>query len=333
MDKKVKVDAAYKEFRRTRKPMEWEKARGPEYWEYRKKWEEYPKKMQVSDFPIHLDIETTNACNLACPMCPRTIMISRGTFRKIGQMDFNFYKSLIDQAAAEGVCSVKLQYLGEPLLHPDISRQIRYAKKKGIIEVMINTNAVLLSEKMSREILEAGIDSIFFSVDTLDEEKYRKIRVGSDLESVLKNIKTFMRIKEKLGCRHVQTRVSKVVMPEDTPRELEKFKNFWFNEVKVDLVGFDELVDFTSSTEQINSGFVCAQPFQRMVILWDGRVLPCCGDVYAEYVLGDARDKTLKDIWHGSKFQKLRDKHLAGKYYEVNICKKCYLPRAQWERG
>jgi radical SAM protein with 4Fe4S-binding SPASM domain len=195
---------------------------------------------------------------------------------------------------------------------------------------MINTNAVKLTDNISREILKAGIDSVFFSVDYLDEEKYREIRVGADLKQVLENIKRFMKIKEEFGYKHVQTRVSKVVMPEDSPEELENFKNFWFNEMKVDLVGFDELVDFVDTRERINRGFVCAQPFQRMVILWGGEVLPCCGDVYAEYIVGDAKKEKLKDIWRGAKFQNLRESHIAGKYNEINICKKCYLPLAEW---
>lgn len=332
MAKLVKIDAAYKEFRRTKEPMEWEKARGLEYWEYRRKWDECPRNMQAGDFPIHLDIETTNACNLACPMCSRTILISKGAFRKIGFMNFDFYKNLIDQAADNGACSVKLQYLGEPLLHPDLPKQIKYAKDKGIIEVMINTNAALLTEEISRAILKAGLDSIFFSVDYLGREKYNKIRIGADLDQVIKNIKKFMEIKKELNCKHVQTRISKVVMPGDSPKELEKFKEFWFK-VGVDLVGFDEFVDFTSTpSEEHNPNFVCAQPFQRMVILWDGKVLPCCGDVEAEYIVGDATKEKLKDIWRSEKYKKLREMHIAGRYYEMDICRKCYLPLAKWGR-
>jgi len=248
-------------------------------------------------------------------------------------MNFDFYKSLIDQASKGGVCSVKLQYLGEPLLHLDLAKQIRYAKSKRIIEVMINTNAVALTEEISREILKAGVDSMFFSVDYLNKEKYSKIRVGADLDRVIKNIKKFVEIKNELNCKHVQTRVSKVVFPGESPEELEKFKSFWFDKIGIDLIGFDEFIDFTSPAgEKYNPNFVCAQPFQRMVILWDGRVLPCCGDVEAEYIVGDATKEKLDYIWQGEKYKKLRERHIAGRYYEMDICRKCYLPLAKWGR-
>ena len=327
MGNKKDIDpyATYGEVRKQPEKMGWEKARGPEYWEYRRKWEEYPKRMHVSDFPIHLDIETTNACNLKCPMCPRTVQ----ALGKVGYMDFGFYKRLIDQGAANGLCSVKLEYLGEPLLHPDIAKQIKYAKDKGIIEVMFNTNATLLTEEMSRKILGAGLDSIFFSVDSPRREKYNKIRVGADFDRVVDNIKKFVEIKNEGGYKHVQTRVSMVVMG-NPKEELEEYKKFGFKALGVDLVGYGEFIDYSTEEdkypEYYNPNFVCAQPFQRMFIMWDGVVTPCCVDNKRRYSLGNAKKEKLKDIWHNEKYRKLRDAHIAGKYYEVDICRKCYVP-------
>jgi len=328
MAKEIDPYATYGEVRRIPGKMEWEKARGPEYWEYRRKWEEYPKKMYAGDFPIHLDIETTNACNLRCPMCPRTIQQLEKA-GKVGYMEFEFYKSLIDQGAENGLCSVKLNYLGEPLIHPDVVKQVRYAKEKGVIEVMFNTNAAPLTEKMSRELLEAGLDSIFFSVDSPYPEKYNQIRVGADFHQVVKNIKKFVELKNELGYKHVQTRVSMVVM--GNPREeLEEYKKFGFDVLGVDLVGYGELIDYATEGEgyprYYSSNFVCAQLFQRMFIMWDGIVTLCCVDTKRESVMGDARKEKLKDIWHNRKYEKIRNAHVAGEYYEIPICRKCYVP-------
>lgn len=316
------------ELRRQPGKMEWEKARGPEYWKYRKKWEEYPKKMYAGDFPIHLDIETTNACNLRCPMCPRTVLELEKTGR-VGYMDFEFYKSLIDQGTENGLCSVKLNYLGEPLIHPDVVKQVEYAKKKGIIEVMFNTNAVRLTEDMSCKLLEAGLDSIFFSIDSPYPEKYNKIRVGADFHQVVKNIKKFVELRDKLGYKHVVTRASMVVMG-NPKEELEDYRKFAFDELGVDFVMYGELVVYTAKKEGYpkfyNPDFVCAQPFQRMFIIWDGVVTPCCADTDREMVMGDARKEKLKDIWYNEKYKKLRDAHIAGRYYEIPLCRRCYVP-------
>jgi len=59
----------------------------PRYIDYRQRWEELPLKKEVSEFPLHLDIEVTDACNLKCPMCYRSIAVGKGGF-----MDVNLYK-------------------------------------------------------------------------------------------------------------------------------------------------------------------------------------------------------------------------------------------------
>lgn len=328
MKKDIDPYATYGEIRRTSDKMEWEQARGPEYWEYRRKWEEYPKKMYASDFPIHLDIETTNACNLRCPMCPRTIM-ALDKSGKVGFMNFELYKSIIDQGVENGLCSVKLNYLGEPLIHPDIVKQVKYAKEKGVIEIMFNTNAVALTEEMSHKLLEAGLDSIFFSIDYTSPDKYNQTRVGADFYKVVRNIKKFIELKNNLGYKHVQTRISMVVM-DHTREELEEYKRFGFEELGVDSVGYGELIDYAGEwvgyPEHYNPNFVCAQLFHRMFIMWDGVVTPCCADTKRESIMGNARKEKLKDIWHNKKYENMRNAHIQGRYYEIPICRKCYVP-------
>ena len=142
----IKTNATYGETRKNGdRPLEWELNRGPEYWEYRRKWEEYPKKQITPEGPLHLDIETLNLCNLACGFCPRTVEVNKGTY-STGIMKFDFYSNLIDQGADFNACSVKFNFMGEPLMHPDVIKQVAYAKQKGFIEVMFNTNAVLPME-------------------------------------------------------------------------------------------------------------------------------------------------------------------------------------------
>ena len=122
----------------------WRTFRSPAYVEYRRLWDEAARNKIELDFPIHLDIETTNICNLKCPMCPRTTMVEQNTFSPLGKMTREQYGSIIDQATEHKVLSIKLNYLGEPFSHQDLVWQIEYAKKKGVLDVMMNTNGSLL---------------------------------------------------------------------------------------------------------------------------------------------------------------------------------------------
>jgi MoaA/NifB/PqqE/SkfB family radical SAM enzyme len=326
VERDVKPNATYGEIRRNPgELMEWERHRSPAYWEYRRQWTDYPKRGVVPDFPLCLDIETTNVCNLDCVMCPRTVYIARGTYGAIGMMDFDFYCRLIDEGARYGLPSVKLQYLGEPLAHPDVVKQVKYAKDAGVLDVMFNTNATLLTEEKGHALLEAGLDAIFFSVDSIYAEKFNRIRVGADYDKVVGNILRFIEIKNKGAHGKVHTRVSMTVMENDVD-ELVRFKDFWLQ--YVDVVGFGVYHDVNEDgiESPYNPQFTCAQPFQRMFIMWDGVATPCCVDDHRGYRTGDASNGTLYDIWHGKAYQRMRDAQLTGRYKEIGICRKCYVP-------
>ena len=129
-------------------------------------------------FPLHLDISTTNVCNLLCTFCPRTVRVEDGTWRKSQHMDIKLFKKIIDEATALGTYSINMNLLNEPLLHPKCMEMIRYAKEKGIVDVHFHTHGGLLSDSKIDEILESGLDRIFISIDSPYEEKYNKIRVN-----------------------------------------------------------------------------------------------------------------------------------------------------------
>ncbi len=328
--KAVNPNATYQEIRLKKSP-EWEKGKSAAYWDYRRKWEEYPKKQILGDFPIHLDIETTNACNLKCPMCPRTTLLRQNRFFKIQFMDFDFYRYLIDQGADHGLSSIKLNYLGEPLLHPDVAKQVKYAKDRGILDVMMNTNATLLTEDLSRALLEAGLDKMFFSFDSHEKEEYEAIRVGASFEKTVENIKNFVKIKNQNGHAGTEARVSMVLHR----NEEEKFKalhRMW--EGVVDTIGFGYYVERKPEMiieQEHVEGFICAQPWQRLFIMADGVVTACCVDEKRAYALGDARKAYLADIWKGERANHLREAHRSGRYFEIAMCRKRYVPVAESE--
>lgn len=301
----------------------WKEHRSAAYFDYRRKWYENPEKMILEDFPIHLDIEVTSFCNLACPMCPRTIQLKEGTFPSVKHMDLNLYKKLIKEGAENGLASIKLNYLGEPLMHPNILEIVKFSKQQGIVEVMFNTNGVLLTEKMSKALLDAGIDSLFISFDSAYKEKYESIRIGAKYEHVLENVKRFCDIKNNdPRYAHVQVRVSKVVFPEETEEDLKAFVELW--EEKADSVGFASLQEELQDADiPYDPSFRCDQPWQRFFVRQDGVSFVCCADKRSQYNLGNANQVSIKEMWHGEKLTKLRKAHSRGRYNEIEMCKNC----------
>lgn len=305
----------------------WEESRGKDYFLYRKAWAEYPQKRYVSDFPLHLDIETTDLCNLKCPMCPRTIMDEQDNPSKNKYISKEDYINIIDQAVEHGVKSIKLQYLGEPLLHEDVLFQVEYAKKKGIIDVMFNTNATLLTKEMSRGLLEAGLDKLFISFDAVNPRLYEQQRVGTTIGKVIDNIYTFINLRNEISPKTF-IRLSMVMYDDPVwKQQFEAMKIMW--DGLVDALGygiFNERDKFKRIEFEPVDGFVCEQLFQRMMLKCNGNVSVCCTDEYDAFNMGNWREEKLYDIWHSKKYQKLREDHINNKYYQYDVCKKCFLP-------
>jgi radical SAM protein with 4Fe4S-binding SPASM domain len=307
----------------------WQQLRSPAYFEYRQKWHEYPEKQYLSPFPLHLDLDITNACNLRCKMCARTIMIEKGNTPDIGFMDFDFVKHLIDEGASQGLASIKFSFQGEPLLHPKIVEIVTYAKKAGIIDTMFNTNGMLLTTEMSEALLDAGLDNIFFSIDSAYKENYEAIRVGANYDKVIENILNFIRLRKVKEKHAVQIGVNMVVM-EENKDEVDDFIKQWSNIVDTVNWGLDHHFVLKEKPEIINDiktepdNFCCSQLWQRLIVNWDGECLPCCLDVERDLLVGNTHNNSLQQIWLHSKLYKLlREKHKSGNYQDIKRCKHC----------
>jgi sulfatase maturation enzyme AslB (radical SAM superfamily) len=72
--------------------------------EYRKKWREWPENFITGDFPLHLDVEPTNTCNLRCPFCATT----HNKYHR-GFMKESVWKKIIDESGKNELDEIHLQ--------------------------------------------------------------------------------------------------------------------------------------------------------------------------------------------------------------------------------
>ena len=302
---------------------EWRRHRSQAYFDYRSHWIDYPSRHHVSDYPLDLDIEVTSHCNLDCPMCWRTDRLRKDLFGPVEHMDLGLYRKIVDEAGEGGVAAIKLCLLGEPLMHPNIVEIVRHAKKRGIVDVMFNTNGVLLTERMANDLLEAGIDSIFISFDSEERDTYEKIRVGASFEEVVNNVANLYHLRNSaVKYSHVQIRVSKVVFPHEGQAEVARFIRFWQD--KADAVGFNTFMKPSESGSEVaEPGACCDMIWQRMSVMTNGDTLPCCSVNLPLYVLGNLREQSIHELWHGEKMTRLRESHLSGHYGEIPMCATC----------
>lgn len=302
---------------------------GPKFLEYRKKFEQAAQFQVEPDFPVHIDIETVFGCNIKCVMCTHSREEARSRRKRF--MGFELFKKVIDEGQKYGLPSIGLDQEGEPLLVKNLVDYIVYAREHGVLDVMINTNAMLLDKDRTEELLHCGLTRIHFSLDAITEESYARIRKGSDFKKVMENILYFCKRKKELNLELPITRVSFVKMKHNE-LEFEEFERFWSEHV--DAIAIQEfnnpfpddhdLDELYAEKKIVNKNFKCTQPWFRMVVLTDGVVLPCCLlGISLKMAIGNINNSTIYELWNSSVAKSLRKIHKEGRYSSHKVCNIC----------
>lgn len=273
--------------------------------------------------PVRLWIELTSLCNYRCIICPNKDMDKEDH----GYMDFALYKKIISEAA-DFAFEVNLAHRGESLLFPQIGEAILYAKSKGLF-TRLHTNGSLLSEEMSRKILDSGLDRLSFSFDGFDKDTYERTRVGGHFESTLQNIIRFLEIKKDNKSKTPNTSIEVINFTSGTDQPTKKEFKAKFINLPLDSFVVKDLHNWAGETAKEHTSqhySVCTFPWNALVIFWDGHVLPCSQDFFGSYVLGNVKESPLKDIWNNTRMKQLRKKLSKKDIADLKACSQCDRP-------
>lgn len=289
---------------------------------FRYKFNSYPAQHIVSDFPNYLLIEPVSACNLRCVMCFQIDESFSANKEFMGKMDFELFKKIIDDAYYGGTKAITLASRGEPTLHPELDKMLEYCSGK-FYELKLNTNGTRLSDKLSHQILKSGVTDLVFSIDSYEKQEYESIRVKGVFEQVLNNVIKFKEIKEQYYPNSkCTTRVSGVKVNKN--QDQKTFKEFWEKYVDhVVLVEIENRWDTYHNPTSVAGHGPCPYLWERMYIWYDGICNPCDSDYKSELAVGSVKEKSIKEIWHGFKYTKLRQDHLGGKRNCCFPCDRC----------
>lgn len=292
---------------------------------YREGWRNIPahaiekklhsKKLESKNInPLCIDLEVASVCDLACPHCFRQYI---ATPDKIMSLDLAY--KLIDQLAEQNVPSVKFNWRGEPLMNRNLPKIIDYAKKNGVLETIINTNATLLKGDYAKELISSGLDLLIYSFDGGSKQTYDKLRVGrfkqNKFEDIVKNIENFNNLKVKMDSLFPRTKIQMVLTKETYDEQDEYFSLFKnivddvsvkqyterggdIKESEISNKKLDEnkiyMKNFDGDLFVSEGRLPCEQPFQRMLITYDGRVSMCCYDWGSMHPIGYTDDLAIK---------------------------------------
>jgi MoaA/NifB/PqqE/SkfB family radical SAM enzyme len=207
------------------------------------------------------------------------------------------------------------------LLYPRLAELIAYAKKKGILETIINTNATCLTADIATGLIDSGLDMIIYSFDGGSKESYELMRPGrfkeNNFDEVYLNIRRFSEIRKAKGALFPRTKIQ-MILTDKTFSEIDSFYalfNDYVDDVSVKqyterggkLSELDEdtqthlqtvlagrnLDQDTPVFRDINGKLhvavgrlPCEQPYQRLLVTYDGRAGMCCYDWGAQHPVG-----------------------------------------------
>lgn len=280
----------------------------------------------AGDFPKVVLIDTISYCNLKCSMC-----VHKEMKRQKGIMSWNLFTKIINEIAkVDKNVRVWMVFFGEALLlkrkKPTIFDMIAYAKREGLTDVVLNSNANLLDESAAKGLIHSGLDAIYIGIDAFKPDTYAKIRVGGNYEKVVQNTIQLMKLKKLLNSKKPEVFVQFVEM-DINQNEKEDFIQFWNQQgaavkirPKVSWAGFIDAPNLVLDREE---RWPCYWAVRTMSITDTGKVVTCAVDLDARFIAGDINNQSLKEVWNG-RLRELRQCHLFKQFHALpENCREC----------
>jgi MoaA/NifB/PqqE/SkfB family radical SAM enzyme len=152
-------------------------------------------------------VEPTTACNLQCRTCMRNVWDE-----PIGHMAWRTFSRILESLRAlKHRPTVFFGGLGEPLMHPDFVRMVGEVKRLDL-PVEAITNGMLLDEARTEALVDAGLDTLWVSIDGASPECYVDVRRDGEWPRVMENLERLRDIKIRRRSETPEIGVSFVAM-------------------------------------------------------------------------------------------------------------------------
>lgn len=263
----------------------------------------------VDQLPSRIWIEPTPSCNFKCGHCPSGMDVKFPT----GLMKMELFKKIIDELEGS-VYDVNLFHRGESLIHPQLPQMVAYCAGKGL-HTRLHTNAGLLTGERSRDLIDAGLSYISFSVDGYTKQVYDRVRLGGDFDETVDNIREFLRIKRESGNGLPFTVLQVMEIGEEQEGILERRTSLTdrFRDTALDRFVIRTPHNWAGDFEEFGHGVgngtrftPCTFLWYSMTIFFDGTVAPCPQDFYGKIHIGNVAEDSVADVWNNEAMRTMR---------------------------
>ena len=281
-------------------------------------------------------MEVFGGCNYTCQMCPQSNPGRGKNFTR--KMPLDEFEKILDKIVPKyGSPVINLEGSGEPTMAKDLDKYIVAVKKRGL-KCYMYCNGARLNGKFMKNVIDAGIDFIRFSVIGYNKEKYKKFMDVDNFELILSNIREIKKYIEqaKSQCRIATYHL--ITNNEELDFEVEEYKKNIIN--NLDTIGYIwKMHNWSGNYDNLNPRIkterrTCGRPFAPELTVRaggdqgrTGAVVPCCQTLgppnEAKSILGHLDKDTFEEVYFGKKYQDLRLAHENKNFDSIEYCKNC----------
>ena len=291
--------------------------------------------------PKSVKIELTGRCNYRCGFCSLTKRDKQPLAKD--DMCLDFFKDITRQMYDAGVREIGLFYIGESFMVPELLTDCcRYLKRElKMPYVFLTTNGSLAGERSIHAIMDAGLDSLKFSITSSDFKEFEEV-VGVKAKlykAALRNLKRAYEIRNR--CKYKTKIYVSSIRYDDKQREKmeglikEHVEPFVDEHYELPLYTFgsgaierEEELGFkpTAGNQGRIGGLVdplpCWAAFTEGHVRHNGHVSLCGFDADGRFEIGSLHEDKWMDIWTNEAFAKIRAAHLK-KDVKGTVCETC----------
>lgn len=283
------------------------------------------KFLSRTTFPRRILFEMTSNCNFLCRMCPQ-----QSLKRPRMDMDGALYRKVIDEIDSFGIEGLWMYHLGESLLHPEFSENLKHiSTKKNLGVIWMSTNGEFFTEDKVKLVLKSNLDYINFSAHAVTEETYETIVPPGKFKTVQANLEKFYELKGTDNLPRKPFFHCQMIEQETTKHEVDAFINKHYKRAEIVSINMLEYANLPNNKFGLhqrerkplasclrvsrNDCFICS----------NGDVTLCDAAYNGELFLGNVNRQSLHEIWNGEHRKKILDLNERGCMNEIDFCKGC----------
>jgi MoaA/NifB/PqqE/SkfB family radical SAM enzyme len=291
--------------------------------------------------PKSVKIELTGRCNYRCGFCALRMRDEQP--KKSDDMSLSFFKDITYDMSQAGVEEIGLFYLGESLMAPETTvaacQWLKHELKMPY--VFLTTNGSLAGERVVHALMNAGLDSLKFSMNASDMEQFGEVMgvkpklYQQSIDNLKRayDIRNRCKYKTKIYASSIKYDGAQQERMESLVREhIDPFvdQHYWLPLYSMGSVATEREAELgyrpTAGNQGRLGGLVkplpCWSAFTEGHVRADGQVSLCCFDADGRFQVGDLHKDSWMDIWHNEQFTTIREAHLK-EDLSGTVCEEC----------